>query len=175
MSNNDCLIRFEWSDFLVSFLYSTWSSTNTIFECISPLSFTFLFPFFPIFLCYTKIRENKFSHKFHISVAPTDNCHKPTDNHHTTCHCRFLLPLTSLLLLIPFADVALSAAPNNLSAAATAVLAQWRHCRTLAYLLSAANFAVATLPPPLTSLPPPTSNIAAAVYADAVSTAANKN
>jgi hypothetical protein len=69
----------------------------------------------------------------------------------------------------------LSAAPNNLSAAAAAVLAQCRHRRTPAYLLSAANFAVATLPLLLTSSPPPTSNVAAAVYVDAVSTAANKN
>ncbi len=76
MSDNDCLIRFEWSDFLVSFSYSTRSLTNTIFKCISPLSFTFLFPFFPIFLVLHKIGENKFSHKFHISVAPTDNHHK---------------------------------------------------------------------------------------------------
>jgi hypothetical protein len=75
-----------------------------------------------------------------------------------------------LLLLIPFADVVLSAAPNNLSSAAAAVLAQCRHCRTPAYLLSATNFAVATLP-----LPPPTSNVAAAVYVDAISSAANKN
>jgi hypothetical protein len=37
------------------------------------------------------------------------------------------------------------------------------------------NFAVATLPLPLTSLPLPTSNVAAAVYVDAVSSAANKN
>jgi hypothetical protein len=78
-------------------------------------------------------------------------------------------------MLIPFADVVLSAAPNNLSSAAAAVLAQCQHRRTPAYLLSAANFAVATLPPPLTSLLPPTSNIAARVYVDAVSSAANKN
>ncbi len=90
-------------------------------------------------------------------------------------HCRFLLPLTSLLLLIPFANVALSAAPNNLSAAAAAVLAQCRHCRTPAYLLSATNFAVAMLLPPLTTLPLPTSNVIAAVYVDAVSIAASKN
>jgi hypothetical protein len=90
-------------------------------------------------------------------------------------HCCFLLPQTSLLLLIPFADVVLSAAPNNLSSAAAAVLAQCRHCRTPENFLSAANFAVAMLPLPLTSLPPPTSNVAAAVYVDAVSSAANKN
>ncbi len=76
MSDNDRLIRFEWLDFLVSFSYSTWSLTIMIFECISPLSFTFLFSFFPIFLVLHKIWENKFSHKFHISVAPTDNRHK---------------------------------------------------------------------------------------------------
>ncbi len=78
-------------------------------------------------------------------------------------------------MLIPFADVVLSTAPNNLSSAAAAVLAQCRHCRTPTYLLSAANFAVAMLLLPLTSLLPPTSNIAAAVYVDAVSSAANKN
>ncbi len=76
MSDNYPLIRFEWLDFLVSFLYSTWFLTNTIFEYISLLSFTFLFPFFPIFLVLPKIQENKFSHKFHISVGPTDNRHK---------------------------------------------------------------------------------------------------
>jgi hypothetical protein len=80
-----------------------------------------------------------------------------------------------LLLLIPFTDIVSSAAPNNLSAAAAAVLAQCRHCRTPAYLLSAANFAVAMLLPLLTFLPLPTSNVAAAVYVDAVSSAANKN
>jgi hypothetical protein len=111
MSDNDHLIRFEWSDFLVSCLYSTWSSTNTIFECISPLSFTFLFPFFPIFLCYTKIRENKFSHKFHISVAPTDNRHKnqlttttqcitaTSCYHWHHCYCSFPLPMLTRLPL----------------------------------------------------------------------------
>jgi hypothetical protein len=62
--------------FFCFFLYSTWSLTNTVFECISPLSFTFLFPFFPIFLVTHQIRKNGFSHKFHISVAPTDNRHK---------------------------------------------------------------------------------------------------
>jgi hypothetical protein len=80
-----------------------------------------------------------------------------------------------LLLLIPFAVVVLSATSNNLSSAAAAVLAQCQHCCTPAYLLSAANFAVATLPPPLTSLLPPTFNVAAAVYVDAISSAANKN
>ncbi len=119
MSDNNCLIRFEWSDFLVSFSYSTWSSTNTIFECISPSSFTFLFPFFPIFLGYTKIREIEFSHKFHISVAPTDNRQKnqltATTQHATAascyhrhnCYCLFLLPtlfclpLQIICLLLP--------------------------------------------------------------------------
>ncbi len=102
MSDNDHLIRFEWSDFLVSFSYSMWSLTNTIFECISLLSFTFLFPFFPIFLVLHKIRENKFSHKFHISVAPTDNHHKnqlttttqcataASCYHWHHCYCSFL-------------------------------------------------------------------------------------
>jgi hypothetical protein len=90
-------------------------------------------------------------------------------------HCCFLLPQTSLLLLIPFANVVLSATPNNLSSAAAAVLAQCQHRRTPAYLLSTTNFAVAMLPLPLTSLPPPTSNVATAVYVDAVSSAANKN
>jgi hypothetical protein len=80
-----------------------------------------------------------------------------------------------LLLLIPFVDIVLSTAPNNLSSAAAAVLAQCQHHRIPAYLLSASNFAVATLPPPLTSLPPPTSNVAAAVYVDAISSVANKN
>ncbi len=91
MSDNDRLIRFEWSDFLVYFSYSSWSLTNTIFECISPLSFTFLFPFFPIFLVLHNIWENKFSHKFHISVAPTDNHHKnqltTTTQHATATSC----------------------------------------------------------------------------------------
>ncbi len=102
MSDNDRLIRFEWSDFLVSFSYSTWSLTNTIFECISPLSFTFLFLFFPIFLVLHKIWENKISHKFHISVAPTDNRHKnqlttatqrataASCYHWHHCYCSFL-------------------------------------------------------------------------------------
>jgi hypothetical protein len=80
-----------------------------------------------------------------------------------------------LLLLIPFADIALSATPNNLSAAAAAVLAQCRHHRTPAYLLSAVNFAVAMLPLPLTTLLLPTSNVATAVYVDAISSTTNKN
>ena len=102
MFHNDCLIRFEWLDFLVSFSYYTWSITNTVFECISPLSFTLLFPFFSIFLVLQQIRENEFSHKFHISVAPTDNRHKnqlTTTTQHATaascyhwhhCYCSFL-------------------------------------------------------------------------------------
>ncbi len=120
MSDNNRLIRFEWSDFLASFSYSMWSSTNTIFECISPLSFTFLCPFFPIFLGYTKIREIEFSHKFHISVAPTDNRHKNQQLTTTTqcataasCYHRhhryrlfpsptlFRLPLQIICLLLP--------------------------------------------------------------------------
>jgi hypothetical protein len=108
MSDNNRLIRFEWSDFLVSFSYSMWSSTNTIFGCINPLSFTF-FPFFPIFLGFTKIREIEFPHKFYISVAPTDNRHKnqlTTTTQRTTAascshrhHCYCLFPLLTLFCL----------------------------------------------------------------------------
>ncbi len=96
-----------------------WSSTNTIFKCISLLSVTFLFPFFPIFLGYTKIQEIEFSHKFHVSVAPTDNRHKnqlTTTTQRTTaascyhrhhCYCLFhsptlfRLPLQIICLLLP--------------------------------------------------------------------------
>jgi hypothetical protein len=49
------------------------------------------------------------------------------------------------------------------------------HSRIPAYFLSTANFTIATLLLPLTNSLPPTSNVAAAVYVDAVSTAANKN
>ncbi len=102
MSHSKCPIT-------ISFSYSMWSSTNTIFKCISLLSFTFLFPFFPIFLGYTKIWEIKFSHKFHISVAPTDNRHKNQLTTTTQCttaascyhrhHCYCLFPLPTLFCL----------------------------------------------------------------------------
>ncbi len=133
MSDNDRLIRFEWSDFLVSFLYYTWSLTNTVFECISLLSFTFYFRSFLFFLCYDKFEKTNFLtniifllRQLTTAIATRRRrCHqaaavmlsrcrhrrcrrrvtaascKPTDNHHTMRHCRFLLPLTSLLLLIP--------------------------------------------------------------------------
>ncbi len=148
MSDNDHLIRFEWLDFLVYFLYSTWSLNNTIFECISPLSFTFYFRSFLFFLCYTKFEKTNFLTNFifllrQLTTAIKTNWQPP---HNTP------LPL-----------------PATTDIIATA------HSRTPAYFLSSANFAVATLWPPLTTSPPPTSNVAAAVYVDAVSTAANKN
>jgi hypothetical protein len=127
-----------------------------------------------------QIRENKFSHKYHISVAATDNRHRhPPPPLPPSCR-RHAVALPPPPLPPPRHRCQLQTnwqPPHNapLPLPATTDIIATAHSRTPAYFLSSANFAVATLLPPLTTSPLPTSNVTTAVYVDAVSTAANKN